>query len=94
MLRLEAIECVLIYSTDRLARNYTHQLILLEEFKKHGVLICFLKNPPAKDTLEAIIFNHCPGIFAKYERALILDRSRRGRFFFTLLKFPNSDLSY
>lgn len=81
MIRLEAIECVFIYSTDRLARNYSHQLILLEEFKKHGVKVCFLKSPPVGDTPEAIMLNHFQGIFAEYERALILDRSRRGKIY-------------
>lgn len=79
MIRSENIECVLVYSTDRLARNYSHQLILLEEFKKYGVRMCFLKNPPVGDTPEAVMFNHFQGIFAEYERALILDRSRRGK---------------
>ena len=81
MIRSEAIECLLVYSTDRLARNYSHQLILLEEFKKHGVKVCFLKNPPIGDTPEAIMLNHFQGIFAEYERALILDRSRRGKIY-------------
>jgi site-specific DNA recombinase len=81
MIRLKTIECLLVYSTDRLARNYSHQLILLEEFKKHGVKVHFFKNPPADDTPEAIMLNHFQGIFAEYERALILDRSRRGRIY-------------
>lgn len=81
MIRLEPIDCVLVYSTDRLARNYSHQLILLEEFKKHGVKVSFLKNPPVGDTPEAVMLNHFQGIFAEYERALILDRSRRGRIY-------------
>jgi len=81
MIRSEAIECILVYSTDRLARNYSHQLILLEEFKKQGVKVCFLKNPPVGDTPESIMLNHFQGIFAEYERALILDRSRRGKIY-------------
>jgi site-specific DNA recombinase len=78
---VETIDCVLVYSTDRLARNYSHQLILLEEFKRLGVKICFFKNPPSEDTPESIMLNHFQGIFAEYERALILDRSRRGKIF-------------
>jgi site-specific DNA recombinase len=81
MIRSEAVDCILVYSTDRLARNYSHQLILLEEFKKRGVRVCFLKNPPVGDTPEAIMLNHFQGIFAEYERALILDRSRRGKIY-------------
>jgi len=79
MIRVENIDYLLVYSTDRLARNYSHQLILLEEFKKNRVEVCFLKNPPVGDTPESIMLNHFQGIFAEYERALILDRSRRGK---------------
>lgn len=81
IIRTESIDCILVYSTDRLARNYSHQLILLEEFKRHGVRVCFLKNPSIGDTPEAIMLNHFQGIFAEYERALILDRSRRGKIY-------------
>jgi site-specific DNA recombinase len=81
IIRVDPVECVLIYSTDRLARDYTLQLILLDEFKRHGVQVCFLKNPPVGDTPEAVMLNHFQGIFAEYERALILDRSRRGKIY-------------
>lgn len=81
MIHSEPIDVILIYSPDRLARNYSYQLILLEEFRKNGVKVCFLKNVPVGDTPEAIMFNHFQGIFAEYERALIVDRSRRGRIY-------------
>ena len=81
IIRFETIEILLIYAPDRLSRNYTHQLILMEEFKKHGVKICFFKTPPEVNTPEAKMFQHFQGIFAEYERALILDRSRRGRYY-------------
>ena len=79
MLRTEPLEAVFIYAPDRLARSYPYQLILLEEFRKHGVRVCFLKGAPEGNTPEAVMFNHFQGIFAEYERGLILDRSRRGR---------------
>lgn len=81
MIRTEPVDAVLIYAPDRLARKYSHQLILLEEFRKSGVKICFLKDNPSTDTPEGVMFNHFQGIFAEYERSLILDRSRRGRLF-------------
>jgi site-specific DNA recombinase len=81
LIRFETIDIILMYAPDRLSRNYTHQLILMEEFKKYGVKICFLKNPPETSTPEAKMFQHFQGIFAEYERALFLDRSRRGRIY-------------
>jgi site-specific DNA recombinase len=81
VIRTERLEAVLMYAPDRLARSYPHQLILLEEFRKYGVKVCFLKGAPEGNTPEAVMFNHFQGIFAEYERALILDRSRRGRLY-------------
>ena len=39
------IDQVLMLSPDRLARKYTHQLLLVEEFKKLGVTITFVNRP-------------------------------------------------
>jgi site-specific DNA recombinase len=78
LIRTEPVDMILIYAPDRLARNYPHQLILLDEFRRHGVKVHFIRNGPQGDTPEAIMFTHFQGIFAEYERALILDRSRRG----------------
>ena len=79
VIRTEPINVVFIYSPDRLSRSYAYQLILLEDFSKYGVKVCFLKSPPEADTPEAKMLAHVQGIFAEYERAMILDRSRRGR---------------
>jgi len=81
VMRFETFEAVLIYTPDRLSRNYTHQLILMEEFRRYGVKPFFLKNPPNNDTPEGKMLQHFQGIFAEYERTLFLDRSRRGRIY-------------
>lgn len=78
LIQTEPVDAILIYAPDRLARNYPYQLILLDEFRRCGVKVLFIKNAPQGDTPEAIMFTHFQGIFAEYERALILDRSRRG----------------
>jgi site-specific DNA recombinase len=78
MVRTETIDTIFIYSPDRLARNYPHQLILLDEFRRYGAKVHFLKDAPQGNTPEAIMFNHFQGIIAEYENALIADRSRRG----------------
>jgi site-specific DNA recombinase len=78
LIRLEPVDAILIYAPDRLARSYPYQLILLDEFRRCGVKVQFIKNAPQGNTPEAVMFTHFQGIFAEYERALILDRSRRG----------------
>ena len=38
------IETLLIYSPDRLSRKYAYQVLLVEEFSRHGVDVVFLKS--------------------------------------------------
>lgn len=81
MIRTETIKTLIVYAPDRLSRKYSHQIILQEEFQKYGVEICFLKSGPKNDTPEGKMFTQIQGIFAEYERELIIDRSRRGRIY-------------
>jgi predicted site-specific integrase-resolvase len=40
-----AIQAVLIYSPDRLCREYVHQALLIEEFARTGVEVVFVRSP-------------------------------------------------
>ena len=73
-----AIAKVLVYSPDRLSRNYAYQVLLLEEFDRHGTEVVFLKAPPA-DTPEQRLLLQFQGMIAEYERAQIAERTRRGK---------------
>ena len=73
-----AIERVLIYGPDRLSRNYAYQVVLLEEFGRHGVEVVFL-NTPAAETPEQRLMLQFQGVIAEYERAQIAERCRRGK---------------
>jgi site-specific DNA recombinase len=73
-----AIERVLVYGPDRLSRNYAYQVILLEEFARHGAEVIFL-NAPAADTPEQRLLLQFQGMIAEYERAQIAERCRRGK---------------
>lgn len=81
LISVEPLSAVLVYSPDRLSRSYPQQLILLDEFKRQGTKAHFIKSPVEASTPEGVMFQHFQGIFAEYERALILDRSRRGRIY-------------
>jgi site-specific DNA recombinase len=72
------IEAVLIHSPDRLSRKYAYQVLLAEEFSKHGVAMRFVKSPSVT-TPEDQLLVQFQGIIAEYERAQILERSRRGK---------------
>ena len=73
-----AIAMVLIYGPDRLSRNYAYQVLLLEEFARHGTQVIFLKTPPG-DTPEQRLLLQFQGMIAEYERAQIAERCRRGK---------------
>ena len=72
------IQAVLIHSPDRLSRKYAYQVLLTEEFARHGVETIFLKAPHS-DTPEDQLMVQFQGMIAEYERAQILERTRRGK---------------
>ncbi len=69
---------VLITAPDRLARNYVHQMVLLEEFERHGCEVQFLDRPISQDPHDQLLLQ-IRGAVAEYERTLISERMRRGR---------------
>jgi site-specific DNA recombinase len=77
-LREGTIDRVLILSPDRLARNYVHQLVLLEEFERYGCQVHFLDQPLRHDPHDHLL-SPMRGAVAEYERTLMAERMRRGR---------------
>ena len=73
-----AFDRVLVTAPDRLARNYVHQMVLLEELARHGCQVVCIDRPPADDPHEQLVLQ-IRGAVAEYERTLIADRMRRGR---------------
>jgi site-specific DNA recombinase len=72
------IEAVLVHAPDRLSRKYAYQVLLIEELTRHGVEIVFMKAPQTA-TAEDQLLVQFQGMIAEYERAQILERSRRGK---------------
>ena len=72
------IEVVLIYAPDRLSRKYAYQVLLMEEFSRHGVETLFLKTAAAETPEERLMLQF-QGMIAEYERAQIAERTRRGK---------------
>lgn len=72
------IETILVYSPDRLSRKYAYQVLLTEEFGRHGVGVIFIKSPKASTPEERLLLQF-QGMIAEYERAQIIERTRRGK---------------
>jgi site-specific DNA recombinase len=74
-----AFEVLLCHAPDRLARRYAYQVLLLEEFQRVGVEVCFAKEPERDATPEDELLRQFQGMIAEYERAQIRERTRRGK---------------
>lgn len=72
------LEQLLILNPDRLARKYTPQLMLGEEFKKLGVALTFVKRQSATSPEDQLLLQ-MQGVIAEYEREKIVERHRRGK---------------
>jgi site-specific DNA recombinase len=72
------IQAVLVYSPDRLSRKYAYQILLMEELARQGVETLFV-NAPQSASAEDQLLVQFQGMIAEYERAQILERSRRGK---------------
>src|ERR1017187_2084776 len=72
------IQAVLAYAPDRLSRKYAYQILLMEELARHGVETLFVKAAQGA-TAEDQLLVQFQGMIAEYERAQILERSRRGK---------------
>src|SRR5437588_5292454 len=73
-----AIDRIYVHSPDRLARNYAYQVLLLDEWQRRGMEVVFLNRPLGKSPEDDLLLQ-VQGIVAEYERAKIMERSRRGK---------------
>src|SRR5437867_2844620 len=72
------VDRLYVHSPDRLARKYAYQVLLADEFGRSGVEVVFLNRELGR-TPEDELLLQVQGVIAEYERAKIIERSRRGR---------------
>lgn len=72
------VERVYVHSPDRLARKYAYQVVLIDEFTSAGVEVVFLNRELGRSPEDDLLLQ-VQGVVAEYERAKILERSRRGK---------------
>ena len=75
---LADLDLVLVTAPDRLARNYVHQVLLIDELAGRGCQVEFLDRPMSQDPHDQLLLQ-IRGAVAEYERTLIAERMRRGR---------------
>src|SRR5437868_7634735 len=59
------VERVVCLSPDRLARNYAHQVVLVEELTRNGTEVVFIHNPVATTPEQALMVQF-QGMIAEY----------------------------
>ena len=72
------VDRVLVTAPERLARNFVHQALLLEEIEQIGCVVEFLDRPMSHDPHDQLLLQ-IRGAVAEYERSVIAERMRRGR---------------
>jgi site-specific DNA recombinase len=75
---MAAFECVVLTAPDRLARNYVHQMLLVDELTQRGCRVEFVERPMSDDPHDQLLLQIRSAV-AEYERTLIAERMRRGR---------------
>jgi site-specific DNA recombinase len=80
-------DVVVILTPDRLARNYVHQMVVMEELNRRHIDVQFVDRPLSDDPHDRLLLQ-IRGAVAEYERTLITERMRRGR----LMKYKASQL--
>ncbi len=77
-LKREKIDAVIVYDIDRLARKSVYQMLIEEEFERAGARVIYV-NGQFEDTDEGRLQKQIRASIAEYERAKILERSKRGK---------------
>ena len=72
------VDRLYIHSPDRLARKYAYQALLIDELERTGVEVVFLNRAIGQSPEDDLLLQ-VQGMVAEYERAKILERSRRGK---------------
>ena len=71
-------DVLICYDLGRLGSNPGHQILLEQEFAKHGITIRYVLGE-YKDNPEGRLNKHIKAVIAEYEREKILERTIRGR---------------
>jgi site-specific DNA recombinase len=72
------IDAVVVLCPDRLARNYVHQALVLDELARFGVSVIFLEGGLA-DSPHGRLLAQVQAAVAEFERTKIVERNRRGK---------------
>jgi site-specific DNA recombinase len=73
-----AVDVMIVYDLDRLARKSVYQMLLEEELSGYGVVVEYVNGQYA-DSDEGRLQKQIKSSIAEYEKAKILERAKRGK---------------
>lgn len=77
-IRVNKVTCVLVTRLDRVGRSLQHLISLFAEFQNRGIEFISLSENINTHTPEGKMFWQLLGVFAEYERELIVSRTKAG----------------
>ena len=78
MVAASSVDRLSVHSPDRLARKYTSQVLLVDEFRRAGVEVLCVNHALGHSPDDALLL-HVQGMIAEYARAKMIERHRRGK---------------
>lgn len=72
-------DTLVVYKLDRLGRSLKNIIMLLEDFKKKGILFISLQDNISTEGATGQLMANILGAFAQFERDLIYERTQEGR---------------
>lgn len=72
-------DTLVVYKLDRLGRSLKNIIMLLEDFKKKGILFTSLQDNISTEGATGQLMANILGAFAQFERDLIYERTQEGR---------------
>ena len=77
-IRINKLDCVIVYKIDRFGRSLQHLLNLLEEFRNRKVDFVSITQPIDTTTPAGEMFWQILASFSQFERSLIIERTKAG----------------
>jgi DNA invertase Pin-like site-specific DNA recombinase len=77
-IRANRLNCIVVYKIDRFGRSLQHLLNLLEELKNRKIDFISITQPIDTTTAAGKMFWQILGVFAEFERTLIVERTNAG----------------
>ncbi len=75
----DEVDAVIVYTSDRLSRNYIDFLVLRDQWEKAGIELHYVDRGKTKNNFEGLLTDGIFALLAHGERIKIMERTKHGR---------------